>query len=78
MVISGSYVGTVISLPLSAALAESSAGWPAIFYVFGKYHVFQYSVQKIKNKGENGWYALPKWWSFIFYVYIIITVITCT
>ncbi|KAL4228698.1 hypothetical protein ACF0H5_011741 [Mactra antiquata] len=32
---SGSYVGTVISLPLSAALAESSMGWPAIFYVFG-------------------------------------------
>ncbi|XP_052254003.1 sialin-like isoform X2 [Dreissena polymorpha] len=32
---SGSYIGTVISLPLSAALAESAAGWPSIFYVFG-------------------------------------------
>ncbi|KAL3886715.1 hypothetical protein ACJMK2_026693 [Sinanodonta woodiana] len=32
---SGSYVGTVISLPLSGALADSRAGWPAIFYVFG-------------------------------------------
>lgn len=32
---SGSYVGTVISLPISGALAESSAGWPSIFYVFG-------------------------------------------
>ncbi|XP_045207494.2 sialin-like [Mercenaria mercenaria] len=32
---SGSYVGTVISLPLSAALAESGGGWPSIFYVFG-------------------------------------------
>lgn len=32
---SGSYFGTVISLPLSAALAESSGGWPSIFYVFG-------------------------------------------
>ena len=34
--ISGSYFGTVISLPISGALAESSAGWPSIFYVFGK------------------------------------------
>lgn len=32
---SGSYIGTVISLPLSAALAESTNGWPSIFYVFG-------------------------------------------
>ncbi|XP_052806068.1 vesicular glutamate transporter 1-like [Mya arenaria] len=32
---SGSYIGTVISLPMSAALAQTSAGWPSIFYVFG-------------------------------------------
>ncbi|KAK7105272.1 sialin-like [Littorina saxatilis] len=31
----GSYFGTVISLPASGALADSSSGWPAIFYVFG-------------------------------------------
>lgn len=31
---SGSYVGTVFSMPVSAALAESF-GWPSIFYFFG-------------------------------------------
>ncbi|XP_021932436.1 sialin-like isoform X2 [Zootermopsis nevadensis] len=31
---SGSYVGTVIALPLSGLLA-SNFGWPSIFYVFG-------------------------------------------
>lgn len=30
----GSYFGTVVALPLSAALGEHF-GWPAIFYVFG-------------------------------------------
>jgi len=32
---SGSYFGTVISLPLSGYLAET-LGWPWIFYVFGE------------------------------------------
>lgn len=31
----GSYFGTVISMPISGALAQSAAGWPSIFYVFG-------------------------------------------
>lgn len=31
---SGSYFGTVISLPLSGMLAEY-VGWPYVFYVFG-------------------------------------------
>jgi len=31
---SGSYFGTVISLPLSGMLAEYM-GWPYIFYLFG-------------------------------------------
>ncbi|KAG8227727.1 hypothetical protein J437_LFUL008009 [Ladona fulva] len=31
---SGSFVGTVVSLPLSSVIAES-LGWPAIFYIFG-------------------------------------------
>lgn len=32
---SGSYFGTVISMTVSGSLAESSSGWPSIFYVFG-------------------------------------------
>ncbi|KAK7471778.1 hypothetical protein BaRGS_00035600 [Batillaria attramentaria] len=32
---SGAYFGTVISMTVSGALAESSSGWPSIFYVFG-------------------------------------------
>lgn len=32
---SGSYFGTVISLPVSAALARTPLGWPSIFYVWG-------------------------------------------
>ncbi|XP_012945000.1 sialin [Aplysia californica] len=32
---SGSYFGTVVSMVLSGALAESAAGWQSIFYVFG-------------------------------------------
>jgi len=31
---SGSYVGTVISLPVSGLLAQNY-GWPSIFYTFG-------------------------------------------
>ncbi|XP_069674254.1 vesicular glutamate transporter 2-like [Periplaneta americana] len=31
---SGSYVGTVVSLPVSGILAEE-IGWPSVFYVFG-------------------------------------------
>ncbi|KAJ8316412.1 hypothetical protein KUTeg_006426 [Tegillarca granosa] len=32
---SGSYFGTVIAMPVSGALANSTLGWPSIFYVFG-------------------------------------------
>jgi len=32
---SGSYAGTVVSLPASGYLAEQF-GWPSVFYVFGK------------------------------------------
>ncbi|CAI9737167.1 sialinsialin-like [Octopus vulgaris] len=32
---SGSYFGTVISLPISGVLAKSSLGWPSIFYFWG-------------------------------------------
>lgn len=31
----GAQFGTVISLPISGALAASAAGWPSIFYFFG-------------------------------------------
>ncbi|OQR68609.1 vesicular glutamate transporter 3-like, partial [Tropilaelaps mercedesae] len=31
----GSYIGTVITLPVAAALSESSLGWPAAFYIPG-------------------------------------------
>ena len=34
MAFSGSYVGTVIALPISGLLAEH-VGWEMIFYVFG-------------------------------------------
>ena len=33
--VAGSYFGTVVSMAVSGALAES-AGWPSIFYVFGE------------------------------------------
>ena len=36
---SGSYVGTVIALPLSGLLAEN-CGWESIFYVFGTIGLF--------------------------------------
>jgi len=36
----GAYFGTVISMPLSGALAESSAGWPSIFYFFGEFATY--------------------------------------
>ena len=51
IVVSGSYFGTVISLPISGALAQSSAGWPSIFYVFGKTFilVFMGSTVKVLN-----------------------------
>lgn len=32
---SGSYVGTVVALPLSAFIAKH-VGWPYVFYVFGE------------------------------------------
>lgn len=34
-VYAGAQFGTVIAMPVSAALAASSAGWPSIFYIFG-------------------------------------------
>jgi ACS family sodium-dependent inorganic phosphate cotransporter len=34
---SGSFVGTVVSMPASGYLAEKF-GWPSVFYVFGKDH----------------------------------------
>lgn len=34
IVYSGSYLGTVIAMPLSAYLGDF--GWPVIFYFFGK------------------------------------------
>lgn len=32
---SGSFVGTVVSMPLSGYIAQT-LGWEAIFYIFGK------------------------------------------
>ncbi|KAF4524838.1 hypothetical protein B566_EDAN014321 [Ephemera danica] len=40
---SGSYVGTVISMPLSGYLAKH-AGWPWVFYVFGCIGLVWYAV----------------------------------
>ncbi|KAJ4449609.1 hypothetical protein ANN_01012 [Periplaneta americana] len=40
---SGSYVGTVVSLPVSGILAEE-IGWPSVFYVFGR---FQFSHSEL-------------------------------
>ncbi|XP_025103370.1 sialin-like isoform X2 [Pomacea canaliculata] len=40
----GSYFGTVISLPLSGALADSQSGWQAIFYVLGSLAVVWFLV----------------------------------
>jgi ACS family sodium-dependent inorganic phosphate cotransporter-like MFS transporter 5 len=34
-VYAGAQFGTVISMPLSGLLSDSSAGWPSVFYVFG-------------------------------------------
>jgi hypothetical protein len=44
---SGSYAGTVVSMPLCSLLAAYT-GWPGIFYVFGKRFAIHYvfSVQK--------------------------------
>ncbi|PSN47931.1 Vesicular glutamate transporter 3, partial [Blattella germanica] len=51
---SGSYVGTVVSLPVSGILANQ-VGWPSVFYVFGKY-IYSFllfcntsSIQSMKN-----------------------------
>ncbi|ESO88514.1 hypothetical protein LOTGIDRAFT_126078 [Lottia gigantea] len=41
---SGSYIGTVISLPISGALAHSPAGWPSIFYVCGNIGILWFMV----------------------------------
>jgi len=41
---SGSFTGTVVSLPASGYLAEQF-GWPSVFYVFGK----DYSIQFCLN-----------------------------
>lgn len=35
-ILSGSVVGTVVTMPVSAMLCRSSLGWPASFYIFGK------------------------------------------
>jgi MFS family permease len=32
---SGAYVGTIVSMPLSGWLCESSYGWPSVFYLCG-------------------------------------------
>nr|CAD7601598.1 unnamed protein product [Timema genevievae] len=40
----GSYVGTVVSLPICGILANE-LGWPSIFYVFGK-------IRKVKTKRQ--------------------------
>ncbi|PNF25430.1 hypothetical protein B7P43_G08787 [Cryptotermes secundus] len=40
---SGSYVGTVVSLPISGYLAEQF-GWPYIFYVFGAVGLIWFSI----------------------------------
>ncbi|KAL3281330.1 hypothetical protein HHI36_004539 [Cryptolaemus montrouzieri] len=39
----GSYAGTVVSMPACAILAELF-GWPSIFYVFGIFGLFWYSL----------------------------------
>jgi MFS family permease len=43
---SGSYVGTVVALPLSGYLAKH-VGWPYVFYVFGKMHFKSLSFRLI-------------------------------
>ena len=35
-VVIGAYFGTVVSMPLSAAIADS-LGWGWVFYIFGEY-----------------------------------------
>ncbi|KAK6173305.1 hypothetical protein SNE40_016781 [Patella caerulea] len=41
---SGSYIGTVVALPISGALGRSAAGWPSIFYVFGSLAVIWFML----------------------------------
>jgi Arabinose efflux permease len=45
---SGSYAGTVVSLPASGYLAEQF-GWPSVFYVFGKDHFMYPEDQFVEN-----------------------------
>ena len=44
MVYSGSYIGTVISMPLSGWLCSTSYGWPSVFYICGGLGVFWFGL----------------------------------
>ena len=66
----------MISLPISGALAQSYAGWPSIFYVFGKFS--QLLLTKVINKSEQN---ILKYWHrhdlFKYQIQIIQTGKTC-
>nr|CAD7259453.1 unnamed protein product [Timema shepardi] len=52
LALSGSYVGTAVSVPLSGAIADG-IGWPAIFYVFGAILISKPYDRALKGAGAT-------------------------
>lgn len=58
---SGSYIGTVVALPLSGLLANNF-GWPSVFYVFGTVVIiwFFFWWKVVKSRPEEDPYISPE------------------
>lgn len=62
---SGSYMGTVVAMPVCAYLAEA-LGWESIFYVFGEStNFFKHQQLSLPFSGALGliWFAC--WWTIV-------------